>query len=154
IILQQPFDIVELTLRPRRIAQTAAQLFENPTHALHVDLAGDHPRQFVAIFAPAQRTPQGIGLTAIALPAADMLARTVTLPLALLHRFGEALGALTQRVQRASLRLHRAIGVAIAEVAAGIAHRAVGLAETVVAVVVALALVGLLVALALLAGLA
>src|ERR1700754_1255797 len=49
IILQQPLDVIELGLRPRRIGQSAAEFFEDAADFLHVDLAGDHLRQFVVI---------------------------------------------------------------------------------------------------------
>jgi hypothetical protein len=42
VVLQQPLNVVELDLRPRRIGQAAAQLFQDPAHPLHIDLAGDH----------------------------------------------------------------------------------------------------------------
>jgi hypothetical protein len=45
------------------------------------------------------------------------------------------LGAFAHRIERLALRIDRALGVAFAKLAAGVAHRAVGFAETVVAVV-------------------
>src|SRR5579859_4808637 len=56
IILQQPLDVVELDLRPRRIGEALAQLFEDAADLLHVDLARDHLRELV-IFMRAQRPP-------------------------------------------------------------------------------------------------
>src|SRR5262249_38293567 len=78
----------------------------------------------------------------------------------LLHRLGEALGALAQRVQRPALRIDGAVGIAFAEPAGGVAHRRIGLVEAVLAIallaaltLLALALLSLLAALALLAAL-
>src|SRR5207302_8596354 len=66
--------------------------------------------------------------------------------IALLHGLGQALGSLAQRVQRPALRVHRAVGIALAEPAGGIAHRVIGLIEPVLAIalVAALALLALL----------
>src|SRR4029077_3991020 len=96
IILQQPLDVVELDLRPRRIGEAAAELFEDTPDPLHVDLAGNLHRQIVAIFAAAQRTSERIGLVAAALLPADTIPRAVAglIAVALLHRFRKALRAL------------------------------------------------------------
>src|SRR4029077_19042226 len=59
----------------------------------------------------------------------------------------KARGPFAARVQRPALRVHRAIGIALAEPAAGVAHRRIGLIEAVLAVT----LVALLTLLALLA---
>ena len=98
---------------------------------------------------------------AAALLAALGIARAVArlVAVALLHRFGKALGALAQRFQRAALRIHRAVGIALAEPAAGIAHRGIGLLEPVLAVALvafalALLTLALFAALAFLAALA
>src|SRR6266704_3366778 len=85
--------------------------------------------------AAAQRPPQRIGLVAATLLPADTAARAVlAVAIALLHRLGEALRTLAQRFQRLALRIHRGIGIALAEPAAGVAHRAVGLAKTILTV--------------------
>src|ERR1700722_9504443 len=161
IILQQPLDVIEFDLRAGGIGEAAAQFFEDAAHPLHVDLAGDLDREVVAEFAPVQRPSQRIALIAAALLPAGAIAGAVALAvaIALLHRFRKALGALAQRLQRLALRVHRPIGVTLAQPAAGIAHRAVGLAEAVLAVAIVslfvlLALLTLLAALALLALLA
>src|SRR5579872_3495899 len=133
IVLQQPLEVIELDLRALRLGRAAAQLFENPAHALHVDLAGNLHRQVVGGISPAQRPAQRIALLAIALLAADPVAGTIALTIAvllLLHRL-EILRALAQGIQRLALRIYRAIRVTLAELAAGIAHRVVGRAEIV-----------------------
>src|SRR3984957_9634620 len=158
IILQQPLDVIEFDLRAGGIGEAAAQFFEDAAHPLHVDLAGDLDREVVAEFAPVQRPSQRIALIAAALLPAGAIAGAVALAvaIALLHRFRKALGALAQRLQRLALRVHRPIGVTLAQPAAGIAHRAVGLAEAVLAVAIVslFVLLALLTLLALLAALA
>src|SRR5690348_7335288 len=155
IILQQPFDVVEFDLRTGWIGETAAQFFQDTAHALHVDLAGNLHGIIVGEFVVAHRPSERIGRVVGALLAASRVAGAVTrlVAIALLHGFGEALGALAQRVQRPTLRVHRAIGIAVAEPAGGIAHGVVGLLQPVLAValVAALALLHALAALALLA---
>src|SRR6185436_20682045 len=74
IILQQPLDVVEFDLRTGRIGETAAQLFENPAHPLHVDLAGDLHRIIVAEFVVAHRPSERIGRVLRALLAASRTA--------------------------------------------------------------------------------
>src|SRR5260370_3344850 len=132
IILQQPLDVIEFDLRALRIGETAAEFFQNAANPLHVDFAGDLHRVIVTVFVSAQRPSERIGAIGTALLPADAIAGTVALSLiALLHRLREALGALAQRIQRAALRIHSAIGIALAELAAGIPHRAIGFAEAV-----------------------
>src|ERR1700692_3904068 len=80
IILQQPLDVIEFDLRAVRIAEAAAQLFQDSACPLHVDFAGNHPRQFVAQFASAQRTSERIGLIAAILLTAHAVAGSVGLP--------------------------------------------------------------------------
>src|SRR6266851_1220924 len=152
IILQQPLDVIEFDLRALRIGKTAAEFFQNPAHPLHVDFAGNLHRQIVAEFAPTQRPSERIVAVGAALLPAGAIARGVALSvaIALLHRLRQALGALAQRFQRLALRIHGALGVAFAELAAGVAHGGIGLAAAVLAV----ALVALLTLLALLAALA
>src|SRR5262249_12547309 len=67
---------------------------------------------------------------------ASRIARAVArlVAVALLHRFGEVLGPLAQRLQRAALRVHRAIGIALSEPSTGIAHGVIGLLEPVLAI--------------------
>src|SRR4051812_19952078 len=60
--LQQPLDVVELELRPARLAEAAAQLFQNAARALRVDLAGHLEVRVVVIAAPAQRPAERIGV--------------------------------------------------------------------------------------------
>src|SRR5260370_12134409 len=141
IILQQPLDVIEFDLRALRIGETAAEFFQNAANPLHVDFAGDLHRVIVTVFVSAQRPSKRIGAIGTALLPADAIAGTIALSLiALLHRLRETLRALAQRIQRAALRIHGAIGVALAELAAGIAHRGIGFAEA----GLALALLGVL----------
>src|SRR6516165_11266417 len=134
IILQQPLDIIELDLRPRRIGKTAPQLFEDAADPLHIDFARDHPRQLV-IFVRPQRTPERVGRVGTRLLPAGALARTVALlTVALLHRLRHALGALAQGLQRPALRVDRGVGIAFSELVAGIAHRRIGFAQAVLVV--------------------
>src|SRR5580700_8516868 len=163
IILQQPLDVIEFDLRTLRIGEAAAQFFQNPAHPLHIDFAGNLHRQVITELAPVQRPSQRIALVAAALLPSGAIAGAIALAvaIALLHRFGETLGALAQRIQRLALRIHGAIGIALAELAAGVAHRVVGLAEAVlavtglrIAVLTLLALLALLPLLPLLAALA
>src|SRR6185437_14985280 len=107
-------------------------------HLLHVDLAGDHLRQLVGLARP-HRPAERIGAVGARLLPAHAVARALPVAVVLLHRFGELLGALAQRLERLALRVHRPVSIALAELAAGIAHGAVGLAEAVLAVI---ALVG------------
>src|SRR5690242_17173086 len=92
VVLQQPLDVVELELRPRGIAEAAAQLLEDAADALHVDLAGDLLREIVDLAAGMHRTSERIGLLRV-LPAAGALAGAVArlIAIALLHRVGETL---------------------------------------------------------------
>src|ERR1044072_320087 len=92
-ILQQPLDVIELDLRARAVPQAAAELFEDATDTLGVDLTGDLDGVVVAEIAAVQRASQRIGLIAAALLTAGPIAGTIVLPvaLALLHRFGHLL---------------------------------------------------------------
>ena len=83
-----------------------------------------------------QRPSERIGAVLRALLPAPGIAGTIArlVAIALLHRFGETLGAFAQRVERAALRPHGAIGVTFAEPARGIAHRAIGLLKPILAV--------------------
>src|ERR1043166_8857799 len=154
IILQQPLDVVEFDLRAKGFAEPAAQFLEDAAHALHVHFAGDFHRQIVELVA-AQRTAQRIVVAARALLAAGAVAGTVILAVAVarLHLLREVLRALAQRLDRLALRIHRAIRIALAEPAAGVAHRGIGIAKIVLAVAI-VPLLALLAALALLALLA
>src|SRR5260370_970847 len=134
IILQQPLDVIEFDLRALRIGEAAAEFFQNAANPLHVDFAGDLHRVIVTVFVSAQRPSERIGAIGAALLPTDAIAGAIALSLiALLHRLRETLGALAQRIQRAALRIHGAIGVTFAELAAGIAHRGIGFAEAVLA---------------------
>src|SRR5258708_18222176 len=84
-ILQQPLDVIELELRPRRIGKTLAQFLEDAARALHVDLARDFHRNVVAIIAPAQRPAERVGIVVgarLPLPARTTPARPLSLVLA------------------------------------------------------------------------
>ena len=143
-ILQQPLDIVELELRPQRVGKALAQLFEDAARALHIDLARHLHRHVVAVVAPAQRPAERIGVVVGArLPGAARLTRALPWP-ALLHLLRQVLRAAPQRFQRAALGIDRAVGIALAELALGIAHGAVGLAEPLARVLTLLALLTLL----------
>src|SRR5260370_42422189 len=72
-----------------------------------------------------------------------------TLPHLLLHGLRQRLRALAQGVERAALRIHRAVGIALAQTAFGLAHGLAGAAELIQFVLTLLALS--LLALALLA---
>src|ERR1700722_13889393 len=158
IILEQPLDVIELDLRALRIAKAAAQFFQNPARPLHIDFTGNLHRQVVTEFAPMQRPSQRIALVAAALLSPGAIAGAVALavPIALLHRFGETLGALAQRIQCLALRIHGTVRIALAELATGVTHRIVGLAVAGlwIAVLTLLALLALLALLPLLAALA
>src|SRR5207249_9269887 len=117
----------------------------------------------VAEFVVAHRPSQRIGRVGRALLAASGIAGAVArlVAVTLLHGLGQALGSLAQRVQRPALRVHRAVGIALAEPAGGVAHRVIGLIEPVLAIalvaaltLLALTLLALFAALALLAALA
>ncbi len=60
------------------------------------------------------------------------------MPLLLLHRLRHALRAAAQRFQRAALRADSAFGIAVAELAFGVAHRLAGAAELLHAVLLTL----------------
>src|ERR1700732_761609 len=153
-IPQQPLDVIEFDLRALGIGEAAAEFFQDPAYPLHIDFTGNLHRQIIAEFTPVQRTSQRIALIAAALLTACAGAGAVALAfaIALLHRFSEALGALAQGFQCLPLRINGAVGVTLAELAAGIAHRAIGLTETILAIarIAVLALLALLAFLALL----
>ena len=67
-------------------------------------------------------------------------ARSAAFAVPLLHRFGELLRALAQRIERAALRVDRAVGVALAEIAFGFTHRLAGVAELVGCLILSLVL--------------
>src|SRR5262249_41021377 len=85
---------------------------------------------------------QRIGRVGGALLAASRIAGAVAglVAVALLHRFGQTLGALAQRFERSPLRVHCALGITFAEPAGGIAHCRIGLVEPVLAVALLAAL--------------
>src|SRR5262249_46404578 len=121
IILQETLDIIEFDLRARGVGKAAAELFEDAPHLLHVHLARNHLGQLV-ILMRAQRPPQRIRTIGARLLAAHAVARALAIAIALLHRFRKLLGALAKRLECLALRIHRAVGIAFAELAAGIAH--------------------------------
>src|SRR5437762_13537887 len=110
IIFQQPLDVIEFDLRALRIGEAAAEFFQNAANPLHIDFTGDLHRVIIAVFVPLQPPSERIRAIGTALLPADAITGTVALSLiALLHRLRETLGALAQRIQRAALRIHRAI---------------------------------------------
>src|SRR4029453_13351539 len=130
-IPEQPLDIVELELRAEGLAEAPAQLLEDAPRTLHVDLARHLDRGVVAVVAPAQRPPGGISLLLGARrpEPAGLAVEPGTHHTLLLHRLGEVLRTPAQRLERAALRIDRAVGVAFAELAFGIAHGLAGAAE-------------------------
>src|SRR5208337_2537905 len=62
IILEQPFDVIELFLRAQHVAKAAAQFLDDAAGALHVDLARHLHRIVVAVVVPAQRTAERVGI--------------------------------------------------------------------------------------------
>src|SRR6202035_166526 len=119
-VLQQPLQIIELELRPIRIAEPAAQLLEHAPRALHVDFARHFHGEVVAIFARAHRTAQGIGALGGARLVAHWLAHAVAH--AALHRFGEALRAFAETLQGAALGIDGTFGVAALQRTFGVLH--------------------------------
>src|SRR4029077_18618384 len=65
--------------------------------------------------------------------------RPGALPHLLLHGLRQRLRALAQGFERAALRIHRAVGVALREIVFGLAHRLAGAAELIQIVLVLLA---------------
>ena len=144
IILEQALDVVELKLRPECFAEATAKLLKNAACALGVDLARHLDGDVVAIVATAQGPPERIGVVVGArLAGAAGLPRPGPLAVALLHLLREVLRPTTKRLQRAALRVDRAVRVALAERAFGIAHGTVGIGE-IVAALARLALLPLL----------
>src|SRR5215470_11923477 len=127
-ILQQPLDVVELELRAEALAEAAAQLLENAACALHVDLARHLDGGVVAVVAAAQRPAERVGiLVGARLPGAAGL--TGARALLLLHHLGEALRALAHGIERTPLGIHRAVRIAFAQRAFGVAHGFAGATE-------------------------
>src|SRR6516165_10330152 len=130
IVLQQPLDVIELFLRAGKVAEALAQFLDDAAGALHVDLARHFYRRVVAVFAPAQRPAERISvllrarLTEAAGPAGPGTAAHL-----LLHRLRQALRTFAQGIERAALRVHRAVGIALAEIAGSVAHGIAGVAE-------------------------
>ena len=148
IILEQPLDVIELFLRPSEVAETLAQLLDDAAGALHVDLARYLDREVVAIVMAAQWPAKRVGVligARLAKPADP--AGPLALPHLLLHRLRQRLRALAQGVERAALRVNGVVGVALAEIACGVAHRLAGAAKL-IHFVLALALLTLLALLA------
>src|ERR1700746_2328555 len=130
IILQKPLDVIELFLRPGEVTETFSQFFDDAPRALHVDLARHFHRGVVAVFAPAHRPPQRIGVLLRArLAETPRASLPRPAPHLLLHGLRQALSALAQGIERAALRLHRAVGIALAEITSGVAHGVAGAAE-------------------------
>src|SRR5580704_8489802 len=131
IIFQQPLDVIELLLRAGEVAKTLAQFLDDTASALHVDVAGNFDRRVVAVFAPAQRPAERIGVLLGARRAEPSVAAGTALSHLLLHRLRQTLRALAQRVERFALRVDGIVGIALAEIARGVAHRFAGAAELV-----------------------
>src|ERR1051326_864276 len=127
-IAQQPLDIIKLNLRAERVAEAPAQFLENTARTLYVDFARYFHRRVVAVFVPAHRPPERIGVLlgargpgAPGLPRAHARSR--------LHLLGEVLRAAPHGVERAPLGVDGGIRVAVAERALGVAHRLLGAAK-------------------------
>ena len=84
-----------------------------------------------------QRPSQGVALGAIARLTAGAGATgavALAFAVALLHGIGQVLRPLAQGIERLSLRIDRTVGIAFAELAAGIAHRVIGGAKPILVV--------------------
>src|SRR4029077_15813719 len=127
--LQQPLDIVELELRATALAEALAQFFQNAARTLGIDLARHLHGDVVAIFVAAQRTAERIGVLLRALLAAAGPAIGAGAHALLLHLLRQTLRALAHRLQRATLAVDRAFGIAVAQLAFGLAHGPAGVAE-------------------------
>jgi hypothetical protein len=161
IILEQSLKVVEFNLRALWIGKAATQFLQNAADPLDIDLVGNLHGEIVAELAPVQRPSQRIALAAAALLTSLPVAGTIALSVAVarLHRLRETLGGLAHTVQSTLLRIHRAVSIALAEPAVGIAHGGIRIGQPVTIVLVAallcgIALLSLLAALALLALLA
>ena len=111
---------------------------------MRVDLARHLHRDIVAVFTSAHRPPKRIGiLLGASTTVAARLAKPRTHPV-LLHRLRHALRTFPHGIECATLAVNRAVGVALAEFALGLAHRLTGAAELIHAVVT-LSLLALLV---------
>src|SRR5437660_6540421 len=119
LILQQALDVVELELRPECLAEAAAQLLEDAARPLGVDLARHLDGGVVAVIAPAQRPAERVGvlLRAWRPEPAGLAVGAGPHHALLLHGLREVLRAPTQIFERAALRVHGAIGIALAELA-------------------------------------
>src|SRR5262249_47228100 len=150
-ILQQPLDILKFELRAEALAEAAAQFLDDAARALRVDLTGHFDRNVVAVVAAAQRPAERVGLllrARLAEPGGVAWARGLH-ALLLLHRLREILGAGPKRLERSALRVDRAVSIALAELALGLAHGFASLAELIhLAALALLALLALLAALA------
>src|ERR1700675_4380339 len=62
IILEQALDVVELELRAERLAEAAAQFFEDAAGALGGDFAPHPHRGVVAVIASTQRPAERVGV--------------------------------------------------------------------------------------------
>src|SRR5580658_8160074 len=130
IILQQPLDVIELFLRAGEVAEALAQFLDDAARPLHVDLAGDFDGGVVAVIAPAQRPAERIGALVGARHAEPAAAAAAgVLPHLLLHALRQTLRALAQTIERAALRVDGIVGIALTELAFGLAHRIAGAAE-------------------------
>src|SRR4051812_41311092 len=132
VILQQPLDVIEFDLRPRGVAEAAAQFLEDAADALDIDLAGDLHRQIVG-FVTAQRPPERVASARVPLLASHRLTRTiaVAVAIALPHRLLDALEALAHGIDGAPLRCAGTFGIAFAEPPVGIPHGGLRVTEPV-----------------------
>jgi predicted Zn finger-like uncharacterized protein len=113
-ILQQPLDVIELKLRPEAFAEPLAQLLENTSCPLSIDLTGHFDRQVVTIVATAHGSTERIGvlLGARLSPAGPSIGAW---PHALLlHRLRQSLGPFAHGIECSALAVHRAVSIALA----------------------------------------
>src|SRR5690606_11813944 len=119
--LEQAFEVVAFELRAERVAEAAANLFQDLAGALHVDLV----RHLHGIAEIGSRRGAGASqrVAVGALPAAAFLAAAVLALHGLHHLLHHVLRAAPQRFQRLALLADRAFALALAERAFGAAHR-------------------------------
>src|SRR6478736_7867879 len=132
IVFQQSLDVIQFELWTHRIGEAAAQFLKNAARALHVDLAR-HLDRLIPIVASVvtHRPPERIGFLVGPLLAAPGLAAWAgsEREALLLQRLRQRLGAAAHRLDRATLRIDRAVGVAFAQCTFGFTHGVAGAAE-------------------------
>ena len=116
-------------MRPEAFAEALPQFLENAPRPLRVDFARHFHRKVVTVVAAAHRSAQRIGvLLGARLPAAGSSVGAGANAL-LLHRLRQSLGSLAHGIERAALTVHRAVGIALPELAFGLTHGLPGFAE-------------------------